>query len=339
VPWSNIIQTTPNQHLLFRGPGNADELQLQSIAEVDPVLTGLKYDDRGQHNNTPLGKEKYCYRVMTRGAYGNPKIREPLENYSQIICTSLNADEPPCAPQLSVTQTNCEEFLATQACNVSSFHNTLRWVRPEGECGENIQGYKVYRAASKDGEFTWLKNAGVNGIVADTSFIDAGEDNTGLSSMAFCYRITAVNNAGAESEMSEASCNDNCPYYELPNMFSPSDGNPCNDRFSAWRTPENYIKSVDENGSITWKCGEVDAKKCVRFILGVKLRVYNRWGKEVYSYRSTGERTIYIDWDGRDDKGRELAAGVYYYVAELEADTVDPSKKTQFRKGWVHLIR
>ena len=57
--------------------------------------------------------------------------------------------------------------------------------------------------------------------------------------------------------------------------------------------------------------------KCARFVDKVFLRIYNRWGKEVYSYESGGERTIYVDWDGRDADGRELSTGIYYYVADV----------------------
>ena len=68
-------------------------------------------------------------------------------------------------------------------------------------------------------------------------------------------------------------------------------------------------------------------------------KIYNRWGKEVYSYESGGERTIYVDWDGRDSDGRELSTGVYYYVADVTFDSVNPSKRQQIIKGWVHLMR
>lgn len=341
VPWSNIVQTQPNKHDLYRGaPGVNVESQLQLIAQIDPVTGGLTYIDRGQHNNTPLSDAQiYCYRVMTRGAYGNPAIKEPLENFSQMVCAQPNDTIPPCVPTLTVELTDCQQFIATQPCDASTFTNKLSWVRPTGACAEDIQGYKIYRSSSTDEEPQWLTEAGVNGIVTDTFFVDAGDNNIGLPSLAFCYRISAVDRSGNESELSELACNDNCPYYELPNVFSPNDGNPCNDRFSAWKMPNNYIDKIDENGTITWDCGEVDITKCARFVDAVVFRVYNRWGKEVYTYESGSERSIYIDWDGRDNEGRELASGIYYYVAEVVFDSVDPAKENQTIKGWVHLLR
>ena len=82
--------------------------------------------------------------------------------------------------------------------------------------------------------------------------------------------------------------------------------------------------------------------KCARFVETVKFVVYNRWGQDVYDYEGrigNEVNSIYIDWDGKDDNGSELASGVYYFVAEVTFDTVDPAKQTQKIKGWVHLVR
>jgi hypothetical protein len=133
--------------------------------------------------------------------------------------------------------------------------------------------------------------------------------------------------------LSEAVCNDNCPYYELPNVFTPN-GDECNNVFSAY-------SDRNTGGGEESQCPVKDyfPKKCARFVQKVVFRVYNRWGKEVYTYTSGSERTIYIDWDGRGSDGRELASGVYYYVAEVTFDSVDPQKRNKDIKGWVHLLR
>ncbi len=66
----------------------------------------------------------------------------------------------------------------------------------------------------------------------------------------------------------------------------------------------------------------------------------NRWGKEVYTFNSQdGAKSVYIEWDGRDNGGSQLDAGNYYYVADIAFDAVDPKKKTARIKGWVQLIR
>ena len=334
TPWSNLILTEPNEHELFRAIGDdVQEEDLVLYQSIDPTTAGLSFLDAGLQDT-----QRYCYRVMTRGAYGNPAIKEPLENFSQIVCAIPNDTVAPCKPSLTVEVMNCETFFANQACDVSNFSNTLKWIRPTGTCAEDIKGYKIYRASEVNGEYAWLSTAGINGIVSDTFFIDNGVNNAGLSTMAYCYKVSAIDRSNNESELTEAACNDNCPYYELPNVFTPNDLNSCNATFGAWRPSEYYMRPIGENGVRDWECGEVD-KKCARFVKAVNLKIYNRWGKEVYSYRSSGEQTIYIDWNGRTEDGSELAAGVYYYSAEVTFDVIDPAKKNQVVKGWVHLMR
>lgn len=329
VPWSNNTQDYP-RHLIYRGPANANEGQLVLIDSVDVNQYQFQYIDSGQYLNQDLVETQvYCYRVMTRGAYGNPRITEPLKNFSQIICAQPNDDEKPCQPALAIEAQSCEDYLQTASCGANIFSNTLTWNRPADPlCLADIQGYKIYKANTTDGEFVALNIP----IVRDTFYIDAN-----LPSFAACYKISAVDRAGNESDLSEPFCFDNCPYYELPNVFTPNSDN-CNDLFSAF----SDRVSVDEDGNSP--CGgpidlENLRKRCARFVQKVTFTVYNRWGREVYSYQSGGERTIYIDWDGHDNNGKELAGGVYYYSAEVIFDVVDPSKQKQIIKGWVQIVR
>ena len=161
-----------------------------------------------------------------------------------------------------------------------------------------------------------------------------GDSN--LPSNARCYKISAVDRAGNESELSEQYCFDNCPHYELPNVFTPN-GDNCNEIFSAYSSRQ----IIDENGN--GPCGPIDTSnqrvRCARFVEKVEFVVTNRWGKEVYTYESGGERTIYIDWDGRDNNGNEVSTGVYYYSAKITVTVVDPGQRTQNIRGWVQVVR
>ncbi len=327
VPWSNQTQDYP-RHLIYRGSANASENQLKLIDSVNVNEQKFKYTDSGQYQNTPLkDTEVYCYRVMTRGAYGNPKIKEPLTNFSQIICAQPNDKDAPCKPELTLKGIDCSEYIQTSSCSPKTFSNLLTWPKPADLiCRSDIKSYNIY-TASKVGEPFDLYVTNVR----DTFYLDAN-----LPSFARCYKIAAVDRAGNVSELSDSICFDNCPNYELPNVVTPN-GDKCNDLFSAF----NDRGQIDENGN--GACGPVELlelrKKCARFVEKVNFTVNNRWGKEVYSYESGGERTIYIDWDGHDNNGKELSTGVYYYSAEVTFDVVDPSKKTRKYKGWVHLIR
>lgn len=325
VPWSINTQDYP-LHEVYRGKEGETESQFVLHATVNVNEKSFKYTDENLDE-----KQKYCYRVLTRGAYGNPKIQEPLLNYSQIICAQPNDDVPPCKPQLSITAITCEEYIQTASCNPLVFSNTLKWKRPSDPvCRADIRGYKIY-VASNSGveEFQAIPNL----VVTDTFYVDRN-----LPSFARCYKISAIDRAGNESELSEAFCFDNCPYYELPNVFTPN-GDKCNDVFSAYS--DRVI--IDEGGN--GPCGQVDIldlrKRCARFVRSVDFKVLNRWGNEVYNYNSASdsEKSYFIDWDGRDNSGKELATGVYYYIAEVTFDVVDPAQQVRTIKGWVHLIR
>jgi hypothetical protein len=337
VPWSNRTSDFP-LHDIYRGLSDTDEDALELIATVDVNAGGFTFVDDGSYNNQPLDETTvYCYKIMTRGAYGNPEIDEPLENYSQKTCAQPNDSTPPCKPDLKITEVTCEDRLKEQSCGFSIASNTLTWSRPTDiACRNDVVSYNVWVAEKIGQEFGLLVEN-----VRDTFYIDAG-----LTSNARCYKIEAVDRSGNKSELSEQFCFDNCPYYELPNVFTPGGVDICNQYFSAFS--DRVL--IDENG--IGPCGrkissdeQNDIKKsCARYVQAVEFRVYNRWGKEVYTYNGDifgqgGEKSIYIDWDGKDSEGVDLSEGVYYYVAEVTYDVVDPKEAVQTLKGWVHLIR
>ncbi len=335
VPWSNNTLQYP-RHLIYRGGSGATKIKdLVLIDSVDVnALTSFMYLDSGQYNSTPLVvAQNYCYAVMTRGSYGNPQIKSPLNNFSEITCTIPDNQLAPCAPKLAVTGIDCSTYTTCPLIGQQgqgNYSNLVKWNKPptSASCNPYIKGYNVYASPSVGKPFTLIAP-----LVLDTFYIQSG-----LASYAMCYQVSSVDLAGNESAMSDTFCFDNCPNYVLPNVFTPN-GDKCNEVFSAYS-----LRNLGENG-IT-PCSQLDSAQvqvlrnnCARFVLGVAFKVYNRWGKEVYSYQSGGENTIYIDWNGKDNAGRDLDAGTYYYVANVVFDVVDPKKQNRTLKGWVVIMR
>jgi len=312
VPWSNVSLTRP-WHLIYRAVNSQSEEDLVLYDSVNVALNGFNYVDEPLEDNV-----LYSYRIKTRGTYGNPAIALQ-ENSSQTIFSYPANDLLPCKPIVSIVLADCEKYLATNTCDEQQFENTLHWSPDLSEgCRIDIQYYKVYVSAGLEGEYPLLST------LTDTVFTEKQ-----LTSFARCYRISAVDRLGQESPLSDPVCNDNCPYFELPNVFTPN-GDGCNDLFSAYDDPI-------ADGPV--KCTVIDATRCPRFVSAVKLRVYNRWGREVYTYTSGNGNSIYINWDGRDNKRSELEGGVYFYHADVTFNTLDPDKKRESYKGWVHLVR
>lgn len=339
VPWSNQIGIP---HKVYRQEQNEGEefnfpAQLTEIAQVEVTGEGFVFTDEGPLEPGQL----YCYVVETFGSYGSddPQLvaADPISNFSQINCAMPGDVDAPCKPStpVAVNALDCSQ-VQSLGCNINLFENIFRWNRPAPECGNDIAYYKVYFSKTSDGRFDPLLDQNNNPIqVRDTFYVH----NNNLTSYAGCYKIAAVDRSGNEGEISDAVCFDNCPYYELPNVFTPNrDPEGCNELFSAYQD-----KGGSESNPLP--CGYdpvIGQQRCARFVDQVEFHVYNRWGKEVYEYESefgNENRSIYINWDGRASDGSDLATGIYYYTATVKFDSSDPGKRTQTFKGWVHLIR
>jgi hypothetical protein len=314
VPWSIISREFPFHYVYRNYADTSDEKMLTLIDSIDVTQTGMQYFDQGQFNNQSLDKEKkYSYFIAVAGTYGNPAIPEPLINRSQIISVLPNDTTPPCVP-INLTFGNfviideCREFLADKPCDFHNFFNELYWEKDvSGNCDPDVSSFNIYFSCTgMDDEYELIAN------VTQTYFF-----HKDLPSFAGCYKISAIDNSGNESQLSAPICHDNCPYYELPNVFTPNDDGK-NDSFRAFDKPNS---------------------KCPRFVERVNFRVYNRWGFEVYNNEFEIEKSIYIDWNGRDNNKKDLDAGVYYYVAEVSFTAMDPDLSRHIYKGWVHILK
>lgn len=303
TPWYNYLQAYPN-HLIYRSESASGPFIL--IDSVDVNEYGFEYTDSGTFQNQDLVQDKiYYYKVLTRGSYGNPAVVEPLENLSQVTGASVLDSKPPCTPTLVLEKTDCGAL----DCSTDTYYNKLGWSFSDDACFEEALTYQIFVADGEEEEFVSLAT------VSENTFLHGD-----LNSMAKCYKVAAIDGAGNVSAQSEPVCNDNCPYFELPNVFTPGSEDGWNDEFSAF-------------GS------ETGPSRCSRFVKEVDLKIYNRWGAEIYSIEGATPEENYIFWNGSSNSGKELDAGIYYYSAHVTFDVRDPAQQKKIIKGWVHLIR
>jgi gliding motility-associated-like protein len=282
TPWSN------RNYKVFRelNPGNF-------------VLLGTTRDstylDVDLENNI-----EYCYIVESEGSYGIPSIEDPLFNNSQKACMQPRDNVAPCAPPLEVE--NICDRLNANSINPEELYNTLTWKNSADFCPEradDLAGYHIYYAET---------------TVEPLQKIDFVSKTSGLTYLHYpengllgCYAVSAVDSLMNESELSEKVCVDNCPYYELPNTFTPN-GDGYNDVFE----PRVNL-----------------------FIDAIALKIFNQWGNLVYE---TTDPTI--QWDGTTQNGTKLADGTYFYTCRVfERRVTGTSESENQLNGFIQIIR
>ncbi|MCK8490993.1 gliding motility-associated C-terminal domain-containing protein [Spirosoma sp. RP8] len=305
VPWSNDNQV----HDVYRsrsgpnGPFNKiAEVRVTGAQSYNFTDTGPDtYLVDGNTSRVLSADSSYCYRVMTRGAYADPKLAgiRFIENYSQILCATPTDTTRPCPPQLGLDSLNCASLSPESLCNQTSFTNKLRWTPTSGPtCDPNVVGYKLYY-----GRYEQDTPAELVSIPAPTTSFE----HSSLSTVAGCYYVTAVSRSGVESLPSNRVCNDACPLFVLPNVFTPN-GDGKNDVFAAL--------------------------SCPRFVESVALVVYNRNGSKVYEGSSAS-----LAWNGKSSDGTDLPSGLYYYQVSVRYAVLDRAAPAQVLKGWVQILR
>ncbi len=278
VPWDNI------RYQYFRKA----EGDLDFVLFLDTTVGTIV--DTGLVNNKP-----YCYVVKTIGTYGNPTIKDPLINWSQESCAQPYDQEPPCPPSLRY-EADC---LIPQM--------TLHWNRPS--CADDVTGYRLY--------YTPVRGLAYELVATfddpmDTVYM-VNADSSG-NSIAGCYVVTALDSLNLwpngqyqqnESAFSDSICVDNCPFYDLPNVYSPN-GDASNDWYQAYP-----YRSIDH----------------------VEMKIFNRWGSLVYATENPS-----IDWSGVDQQSGELCQdGVFYYTITIYPITLEGLIPYN-RSGFIHLV-
>ena len=267
VPWTN------EQYDIYKFDG--------TLWNLIGTTTSQTFTDTGLVNGA-----NYCYKVKSIGAYPDTTLPAPIINWSQELCCSPVDLTPPCAVALAVDS----------SCALSQ--NILTWNNPNNSCSDDAIYYILYYMPVENGDFSVLDT--IYDITTPTFLDDS------LTSIAGCYVVTSVDSFGNESAFSNMVCVDNCPYYELPNVFTPN-GDGSNDFFTPLH-PYKYVKDID-------------------------IKIYNRWGYEVF--RTTNPE---IGWNGTSAQTKTLCSdGVYYYVCivhDIRLKGIVP----RVLKGNVHLL-
>ncbi|MCU0435589.1 MAG: gliding motility-associated C-terminal domain-containing protein [Bacteroidia bacterium] len=271
VPWTNI------RYDIFRF--NTVSSTWDSVG----YAFARNFTDTGLINGT-----QYCYYVRAVGTYNNAALPSPLYNQSQEVCAVPVDSTPPCPPGLTIVS------------DCVAGNNQLIWTNPMNISGCNTDDVVLYHVW-----FTPQQGQPFQIVATITNANDTQLLFQDLSSVAGCYAITAADTLGNESSFSNIFCLDNCPVYELPNVFTP-DADNVNDLFVPF--PYRHIESID-------------------------IKIYDRWGALVFETTDPAVR-----WDGFGMTSNRLCTdGVYYYVCTVNEIHVSGIKQREL-KGFVHLF-
>ncbi len=286
------LRLTPSdQQLLLEWneqvPWTNDEYEVYRYDSLSNSFTKLgttskqEYRDQGLKNGV-----EYCYYVKSIGGYSANGLVDPIINFSQIGCAEPEDRTSPCSPPISADP------------NCSSFYTDLSWPLPDPSCGADVAGYRLFRKTNRQGDYE---------LIAELDERDQRSYRfKNEASIAGCYALSAIDSAGNESSIGDSVCVDNCPVYELPNVFTPN-GDKANDRLVPLRS---------------------------RYIEKIEMTVRNRWGQVVYKTEDPA-----IEWDGTHHKtGEPVSEGVYYYVCRVHTIRLSGTK-TEELTGQLQLLR
>ncbi len=287
LSWSELVPWTNTEYVVFLQNG-----QTGVFEPIDTVL-GMNYEDKDLINGV-----EYCYKIEALGTYAIDGIQSPLINFSQEVCSVPVDNVAPCPPSLEVTNICDAGFNCN---NVGELFNTLSWTNPIVTCEEtdDVVGYNIYYKPSGNSTYEQIINIDDANLTSTEHIPPIG--------LAGCYYVTAVDTFANESLPSMEICVDNCPFYELPNTFTPNDDGQ-NDIFKPY--PYCFVEKVD-------------------FV------VYNQWGGVVFETSDPD-----INWDGKDNKGKDMSNGVYYYTCVVYEQRVEGViARKEVLKGYIELLR
>ncbi len=279
LSWQEFVPWTNYRYDIYR----AFPVGSSTFVKIDTSVT-QSYIDTGLVNGV-----NYCYKIISVGQYSDVILPRPLYNSSEIKCDQPIDLIPPCQPTFTVTN-DCDNF-----------QNILSWTNPNTYCSDDAAQFNIYFSTTMDGALILIYSST---DLNTTTFIHHFSFE-GIPSVAGCYAVTAVDSAGNESPAVTKTCVDNCPVYELPNVFTPN-GDGQNDLFIP--LPYRYIKDID-------------------------IKIYNRWGQLIFETTNPD-----ILWDGKNKNTKKICSdGTYFYICLVNEIRID-GFKPRILKGFVQLI-
>lgn len=193
--------------------------------------------------------------------------------------------------------------------NVSTAEGCVDSVTSPVTVFENPVAEGGFESTSLEAVFTTDLNAGDDAfwIIQDTAFTTNGTLNYTFPDSGF-YDVALVvtNDNGCVDTSFYSIYIEGLPEYEIPNVFTPN-GDDLNERFQ----PETYAVSE------------------------AVMKIFNRWGRPVFSYEGAVPPVDSWGWDGTVNGGGKAASGTYYYVLDLKGVNGDNFSE----KGTVTLLR
>jgi gliding motility-associated-like protein len=269
TPWDNKF------YRIFRRDSGAT-----AYIVVGTSTTNAYADQVNVQNAKP-----YQYYVESQGEYSAPFLPKPLINNSQELIVRAADKTAPISPTIAI-EADC-----------ASGNVTVSWTDIK-LFSDDVASYHLFYKPSINEP--WMPVT----VIKQGELLEFKTD--GLTSIAGCYAVNATDINGNSGDNSPDFCIDNCPEFELPNVFSPNaDG--INDHFMA-------IK--------------------VRQVKEINLVVTDRWGN--LAFKTTDPA---FKWNGVSQISKEPASeGTFFYVCEVfEWRISGISKRTL--KGTLQLVR
>ena len=208
---------------------------------------------------------------------------------------------------VSVTYPNAGLYEVT--LNVATSSGCMDSITAPVTVFENPVAEGTFESTSLDAVFTTELDAGDDAfwIIQDTAFTTDGMLNYSFPDSGwYDVALVVINGNGCEDTAFYSIYIDALPEYEIPNVFTPN-GDDINERFQ----PETFA------------------------ITEAVLKVFNRWGRPVFSYEGAVPAVDSWGWDGTINGGARAASGTYYYLLDLKGVNGDNFSE----KGTVTLVR